>query len=199
MAPDQHHLFKNAIQKKRHVDAYRAQSFANQQYNKALFTLSFLVSLQLRKYMELFTQISQMRPSDLADPNIIAQKQEQINQTLVKFKKHFTQNLDSLHQKEVHKKISPKFTVCFMELGNYLGVKLGQESVGHISHSEKAFKTIDRNQPSIIKEEEELEVDGEELGNDEKESKSELKKEEGSTSHVHFESTERERNEEEER
>ena len=30
----------------------------SQQYNKALFTLSYLVSLQLRKYMELFNQIS---------------------------------------------------------------------------------------------------------------------------------------------
>lgn len=72
--------------------------------------------------------------------------------------------------------------------------------MGHTSQSEKAFKAIDRNQPSIIKEEEELDVDGEELGDDDKnESRSELKKEEGSTSHVHFESTERERNEEEDR
>ena len=58
-------------------------------YNKALFTLSYLVSLQLRKYMELFTQIANMRPTDLQDPDIMLQKQQQIQKSLLKFKKHF--------------------------------------------------------------------------------------------------------------
>lgn len=47
-----------------------------QQYNKALFTLSYLVSLQLRKYMELLDSIVKMKPEDLIDSNILQHKQE---------------------------------------------------------------------------------------------------------------------------
>jgi len=46
------------------------------EYNKALFTLSYLVSLQLRKYMEMFSSITKMRASDFQDPDIMKQKQE---------------------------------------------------------------------------------------------------------------------------
>jgi len=44
------------------------------EYNKALFTLSYLVSLQLRKYMEMFSSIATMRAADLQDPDIMKQK-----------------------------------------------------------------------------------------------------------------------------
>ena len=69
-------------------------SFMSQQYNKALFTLSYLVSLQLRKYMEMFNSITKMKVEDLQDPDIMRSKQEQIQASLDKFKKHFTKNLD---------------------------------------------------------------------------------------------------------
>ena len=52
------------------------------------------------------------------------QKQEQIQKSLDKFKKHFTANLDQLNQKEVMKKVSPKFTVCFMDLASFLNISL---------------------------------------------------------------------------
>ena len=64
-----------------------------------------------------------MRPSDLQDPEIMKQKQEQISNSLTKFKKHFQMNLESLNQKEVNKKVSPKFTICFMDLAAYMGIK----------------------------------------------------------------------------
>ena len=73
--------------------------------------------------MELFNQITKMRPSDLQDPEIMKQKQEQISNSLTKFKKHFQMNLESLNQKEVNKKVSPKFTICFMDLAAYMGIK----------------------------------------------------------------------------
>ena len=41
-----------------------------------------------------------------------------------KFKKHFTNNLDQLNEKEVHKNVSPKFTICFMDLASYLNISL---------------------------------------------------------------------------
>lgn len=53
----------------------QARSFMSQQYNKALFTLSYLVSLQLRKYMEMFRSITQLKLEDLRDPEILNQKQ----------------------------------------------------------------------------------------------------------------------------
>ena len=99
-------------------------SFMSQQYNKALFTLAYLVSLQLRKYMEMFSSITKMKVEDLKDPDIMKSKQEQIQVSLDKFKKHFTKNLDQLNEKEVHKKVSPKFTVCFIDLASYLGISL---------------------------------------------------------------------------
>lgn len=64
-----------------------------------------------------------MRASDFQDPDIMKQKQEQIQNSLNKFKKHFQINLESLNQKEVNKKVSPKFTICFMDLAAYLGIK----------------------------------------------------------------------------
>ena len=67
------------LQRKKQMEIIKAKQYVSQQYNKALFTLSYLVSLQLRKYMELFHSITTMRPEDLNDPNIIKAKQEQIN------------------------------------------------------------------------------------------------------------------------
>ena len=70
--------------------------------------------------MEMFTSITKMKMEDLQDPTIMEQKQTQIQESLEKFKKHFAKNLDQLNEKEVHKKVSPKFTVCFMDLASYL-------------------------------------------------------------------------------
>ena len=56
----------------------KSMALMSQQYNKALFTLSYLISLQLRKYMEMFTSIAKMKVEDLQDPTIMQQKQEQI-------------------------------------------------------------------------------------------------------------------------
>lgn len=66
----------------------------------------------------------------------------------MKFHKHFGKNLDSLNQKEHHKKVSPKFTVCFSELASYMGIKMSPVE-------DTMLSTFDREQPSIIKEEEE--------------------------------------------
>ena len=41
-----------------------------------------------------------------------------------RFKKHFAKNLDQLNQKELNKQVSPKFTVCFMDLASYLNISL---------------------------------------------------------------------------
>jgi len=110
--------------KKRQLETNRKNQFMSHLYNKALFTLSYLVSLQLRKYMELFTQIANMRAEDLQDPDIMLQKQQQIQKSVAKFKKHFKQNLKTLNDREVHKKVSPKFTICFSDLANYLGINV---------------------------------------------------------------------------
>jgi hypothetical protein len=69
-------------------------------------------------------------------------KQEQIQASLDKFKKHFTKNLDQLNEKEVHKKVSPKFTVCFMDLASYLGVSL-KEIVESTEKGDKLKDEID--------------------------------------------------------
>lgn len=74
--------------------------------------------------MEMFTSITKMKMEDLQDPTIMQQKQEQIQQSLEKFKKHFVKNLDQLNEKEVHKKVSPKFTVCFMDLASFMNISL---------------------------------------------------------------------------
>ena len=49
----------------------KMKSFMSQEYNKALFTLSYLVSLQLRKYMELFNSLTKMNVEDLKDSDIM--------------------------------------------------------------------------------------------------------------------------------
>ena len=54
----------------------KQMSFMSQQYNKALFTLSYLISLQLRKYMEMFNSIVSMKTEDLMDPEIMQGKQD---------------------------------------------------------------------------------------------------------------------------
>ena len=134
------------------------------QYNKALFTLSYLVSMQLRKYMELFNKLTKMRVQDLQDPDIMKQKQEQIQKSLDKFKKHFTVNLDALNLKELHKSVSPKFTVCFLDLASYLNISLRPIVESQESVQSSGVSQYDRQQPSVIKEEEENEgiEDGEE-------------------------------------
>lgn len=113
--------------------------------------------------MEMFTSITKMKVEDLMDPDIMKQKQEQIANSLEKFKKHFVKNLDQLNEKEVHKKVSPKFTVCFMDLASYLNISLKPivESA-HQAHfnEESDFKEMQtksqlerHQQPSVIKEE----------------------------------------------
>lgn len=68
-----------------------------------------------------------------------------------------------LQRKEQYKKASPKFTVCFMDLANFLGIKLDPEIVEEEAPSNEnhnsSFNNIERQQPSIIKEEEEVEGD----------------------------------------
>ena len=44
--------------------------------------------------MEMFNSITKMKVEDLQDPDIMRSKQEQIQASLDKFKKHFTKNLD---------------------------------------------------------------------------------------------------------
>ena len=52
------------------------------------------------------------------------QKQAQITKSLDKFKKHFHKNLETLHRREVHKRVAPKYSVCFVDLAGYLGMSL---------------------------------------------------------------------------
>lgn len=76
----QQQLFKqyqsNLIAKKQQMEKQRKNHTNSQSYNKALFTLSYLVSLQLRKYMEIFNQFAKMRIQDITDIDIMKQKQE---------------------------------------------------------------------------------------------------------------------------
>ena len=104
--------------------------------------------------MELVKSITTMRETDLQDPNIIRQKQQQMTASLAKFKKHFGQNLEQLTHKEKHKQVSPKFTVCFMDLAKYLGLHLDPSTPAsnYVGSLEGHYQ---RAQPSIIKEEEE--------------------------------------------
>ena len=74
--------------------------------------------------MEMFQSITQLKLEDLQDPDILNHKQTQIQKSLDSFKKHFIKNLDQLNQKELHKQVSPKFTVCFMDLASYLHLSL---------------------------------------------------------------------------
>ena len=63
----------------------KQHKFMSQQYNKALFTLSYLVSLQLRKYMQTLDSLTKMRREDMLDKDIWEQKQAQISKSLSKF------------------------------------------------------------------------------------------------------------------
>mmetsp|Transcript_13770 Transcript_13770/g.21526 ORF Transcript_13770/g.21526 Transcript_13770/m.21526 type:complete len:88 (-) Transcript_13770:64-327(-) len=77
-----------------------------QGHHKALFTLCFLVSLQLRKFMDQMRSFVKMKPEDLSDPEILIQKQEQIQKSLKKFKKYFKTNLAKLYKSEEGDRIS---------------------------------------------------------------------------------------------
>lgn len=69
--------YKKTLQKQDKMrERQKLMSFMSQQYNKALFTLSFLISLQLRKYMEMFNSIANMKIEDLMDPTVMRGKQE---------------------------------------------------------------------------------------------------------------------------
>ena len=85
-------------------------------------------------------------------------------------------NLDQLNQKEMHKQVSPKFTVCFVDLASYLGISLKplldenkekdrevtkQSSRDKESKMPMSLSQLERHQPSVIKEEVEPENDGE--------------------------------------
>lgn len=74
--------------------------------------------------MELFHQICMLKASDLQDPTIMEAKKEQIKRSLEKFKKYFGRNLDLLNEREMHKNVSPKFSICFMDLATYLNISL---------------------------------------------------------------------------
>ena len=86
--------------------------------------------------MELLNSIVKMKPEDLVDSDILQQKQEQINDSLIKFKKHFEKNLDMLNQRELKRDVSPKFTICFIGLATFMGISLkpllggGQDEAG---------------------------------------------------------------------
>ena len=41
-----------------------------------------------------------------------------------KFKKHFGSNLEQLTDREEYKNVSPKFSICFMDLASHLHVPL---------------------------------------------------------------------------
>lgn len=146
------------------------------QYNKALFTLSYLVCLQLRKYMELLNSICLMKEADLQDATIMRQKREQILKSMEKFKRHFGSNLEQLTEREEYKNVSPKFSICFMDLASFLNIPLrhvlpqspqknadqaqADQPVSSFSTKSKQ-QHIERHQhhqgPSVIKEEEEHE------------------------------------------
>ena len=76
----------------------------------------------------------------------------------------------------MHKQVSPKFTVCFVDLASYLGISLkplldenkdDSKEVANITSRDKESKMpmslsqLERHQPSVIKEEVEPENDGE--------------------------------------
>ena len=76
----------------------------------------------------------------------------------------------------MHKQVSPKFTVCFVDLASYLGISLkplldenkegGREVTKQTSRDKESkmpmsLSQLERHQPSVIKEEVEPENDGE--------------------------------------
>ena len=87
-----------------------------------LFSLCYLLSLQLRKYMEQMRSIVRMRIEDLQDPSIFQQKQEQIDESMKKFKKHFSKNFSQLVHHEGDE--FPKYSNCFSELVNFLDIEV---------------------------------------------------------------------------
>ena len=78
-----------------------------------------------------------------------------------------------MNDREVHKKVSPKFTICFSDLANYLGMNVfdkekvdrDEETVQKSEPDTMPEKPLfnqtpkqslyERNQPSVIKEEKE--------------------------------------------
>ena len=80
-----------------HVDS-DLQKYQIQDYNKSLFTLSFIVGNQLRKYVEEFETFV----NEIAETNYqqLKQKQKLMRQSLHKFKKHFEHNLTLISNKE---------------------------------------------------------------------------------------------------
>jgi hypothetical protein len=67
-----------------------------------------------------------MRIEDLKDPDILSQKQEQINNSLNKFQKHFKNNLMKLISEEATnpKTGPPRFVTCFLDLASALDINL---------------------------------------------------------------------------
>lgn len=124
----QRQLFKQYQKNLTHiVESERSAVLLSKQYNKALFTLAYLVSLQLKKYMEALRQILTMKLEDLTDPELFAHKQQKLQTSLSKFKFHFQKNLADLVEREQSKGASPKFTVCFMALASYLQIDMTPE------------------------------------------------------------------------
>ena len=80
-----------------------------------------------------------------------------------------------MNEKEVHKKVSPKFTVCFMDLASYMGISLqpivesaekSKEALEEQDYQNSAISQMDRGQnPSVIKEEYEHENEDQEDNN----------------------------------
>ena len=97
---------------------------------KSLFTLCYLLTLQLKKFVQLFNDFTRMSVNDLKDENIFVQKKEQISFSLQKFEKYFISHYQKLKKNEDYLRnnfsndFGPKFSLCFIELSEIFENKI---------------------------------------------------------------------------
>lgn len=125
--------------------------------------------------MEALRQILSMKLEDLTDPEVFAHKQHKLHSSLSKFKMHFQKNLADLTEREQSKGASPKFTVCFMALANYLQIDTTPEVSASApsmfdverppNFSTRRQHILNQDQTQVINEEEEYaEIDDADSG-----------------------------------
>jgi hypothetical protein len=104
--------------------------------------------------MEVFEVFTNMRAVDfLQDENALTLKQEEIQRSMSKFKKHFATNLDSLNLKEVTKSVGPKFSVCFIDLAAHLNISMSNLNTVRAATPKTSNRNLERHSNHVIKEE----------------------------------------------
>ena len=93
----------------------------------------------MRKYIEEFELFVSLESVNVA---YLRQRQQSMRQSLQKFKKHFHNNFGLISAKEQQHQISPRFSICYLDLATHLGIVTGGPAISEEASQPGTFDKV---------------------------------------------------------